>query len=216
MAKMLDRLHWLGHSSFRWDGSKTIYFDPWKLSKDAKKSDIICVSHEHFDHMSKPDIALINTKETVIVTCQACAKEIKASEVGAREVIAITPGDLLDLPGVKIRAVASYNTDKEFHRKPEKKLGFVVTMDGLSVYHAGDTDRIPEMDGLKPGVALLPVSGTYVMTAEEAVDAALAIGPKIAVPMHYGDIVGSASDAKRFEAALRGKIEVQILLKEDV
>ncbi len=212
---MIEKLHWLGHSSFKWQGSKTVYFDPWKLSKKADKSDIICVSHEHYDHLSKPDIMAVSTPDTVIVTSEDVRKQLNSSEIGCKEIITMAPGDSINLAGVKIEAVASYNVNKGFHPKSAKKLGFVVTMDGLSVYHAGDTDRIPEMDGLKCDVALLPVSGTYVMTAGEAAEAALLIKPKVAIPMHYGDIVGKVSDARRFESNLKGKIEVKILRKEE-
>jgi len=151
----------------------------------------------------------------VIFTSEEGRKQLSSLKIECKEVRAMVPGDTVDLPGIKIEAVASYNVNKGFHPKHTKKLGFVVTMDGFSVYHAGDTDRIPEMDGLKCDVALLPVSGTYVMTADEAAEAALSIRPKVAIPMHYGDIVGAASDAKRFESELKGKVEVKILRKEE-
>lgn len=212
---MLEGLHWLGHSSFRWDGTKTIYFDPWKLSKNPNKADIICISHEHFDHCSKKDIMRIATPDTVIITCAEARRQLEAARIDCKEIKAMAPGDSADIDGITVTAVASYNTNKEFHQKSAKKLGFIVTMDGVSVYHAGDTDRIPEMDGLKCDAALLPISGTYVMTAEEAAAAALVIKPKIAIPIHYGDIIGTNADAKRFESALHGTIEVKILRKED-
>ncbi len=212
---MIEKLHRLGHSSFRWEGSKIVYFDPWKLSKDSKKADIIFISHEHFDHLSENDIAIISSPDTVIVTCASGAKRLSSLVAGCGQVKTMAPGDSLDLGGVKIKAVASYNVNKEFHPRSANKLGFIVTMDGISVYHAGDTDRIPEMDSLRCDAALLPISGTYVMNAREAAEAALAIKPKIAVPMHYGDIIGTGSDAKRFRDALEGKVEVRILKKEE-
>lgn len=212
---MIEKLHWLGHSSFRWEASRIVYFDPWKLSKDSKKADVICVSHEHFDHCSKDDIKSISSFGTVIVTCDAGASELSSLKADCKEIRVMAPDDACEVNGVKIRAVASYNTNKKFHPKNANKLGFIVTMDSMTVYHSGDTDRIPEMDAIKCDVALLPISGTYVMTADEAAEAALVIKPKIAVPMHYGDIVGTASDAKRFENILKGKIEVKILRKEE-
>lgn len=209
-----EHLHWLGHSSFRWEGSKTIYFDPWKIANAAKKADIILVSHEHFDHCSKVDIGLISTKETIIIASEAAACELKPSEPFCKEVRAISPGGSIEISGVKIIATASYNIGKSFHSKSSNKLGFIVTMDGVSVYHAGDTDAIPEMSGYRCDVALLPVSGTYVMSADEAAGAVLAIRPKTAVPMHYADIVGSAADANRFQELLKGNVEVNIMRKE--
>lgn len=212
---MTESLHWLGHDSFRWDGSKTVYFDPWKIPKLAKKADIILVSHEHFDHCSKVDIGMISTKETVVVTCEAASRELKPSEPFCKELRVIKPGDVFEIFGVKIKATASYNIGKSFHSKESGKLGFIVTMDGVSVYHAGDTDSIPEMSGYRCDIALLPVSGTYVMSADEAAGAALSIRPRVAVPMHYGDIVGSVADAKRLQELLDGKVEVKILRKEE-
>ena len=207
---MLEKLHWLGHASFRLDGPKAIYFDPWKLAKDAKKADIIFVTHDHFDHLSVDDIKRITTKETIIIADSSSAKQIKG-KVDAKEIKAMSPGDSVEIDGIKVSAVPSYNTNKTFHPKAEKKVGYIVTVGGISIYHAGDTDFIPEMKDIKCGITLLPVSGTYVMTSTEAAEAALTIKPKIAIPMHYGDIVGSDRDAEAFREALKGKVEVRIL-----
>jgi len=212
---MLKNLHWLSHSAFRFDGSKTIYFDPWKLAKGSKMADIILISHEHFDHFSKNDIILISSRDTVILTTEAVAKELKAHAVSCNEIRGMSPGDVCEISGIKIEAVASYNVNKHFHPKDSKKLGFIVSVDGVSIYHAGDTDNIPEMKGYRCDVALLPVSGTYVMTSDEAVQAALAIKPKLAIPMHYGEVAGSVKDAKAFQDLLKDKVEVEILKKEN-
>jgi L-ascorbate metabolism protein UlaG (beta-lactamase superfamily) len=212
---MIENLHWLGHASFRWEGSKVIYFDPWKIAKGARKADIILVSHEHFDHCSKVDIGMISTKDTVLVASQAAARELKPSEPFCKEIKTLSPGASIEVYGVKIKATASYNLGKAFHPKSDNKLGFIVAMDGASIYHAGDTDAIPEMSGYHCDIALLPVSGTYVMSADEAAGAAVTMQPKIAVPMHYADIVGSVADAKRLQELLKGKVEVKILRKEE-
>ena len=118
------------------------------------------------------------------------------------------------LGDVKIDLVPSYNTDKDFHPKKNGWLGFIVEIEGIKIYHAGDADFIPEMKDLEVDIALLPVSGTYVMTADQAVKAALAINPKLAIPMHYGAIVGETQDAVNFEKALAGKVDVMILEKK--
>jgi len=213
--KMLNNLHWLGHASFRWDGSKTIYFDPWKLSRRSKKSDFIFITHEHFDHCSLDDIKLISTKDTVIVASEAAAKQLESARPLCKEIKPLLPGDNIEISGIKVSAVASYNINKQFHTKGSHKLGFIVTVDGIKIYDAGDTDNIPEMKNYGCDIALLPVSGTYVMTADEAVKAALIIKPKVAIPMHYGDIIGTESDAVRFQELLKDKIEVNILEKEN-
>ena len=211
---MIEKLHWLGHASFRLDGQKTVYFDPWKLPKGSKYADIILISHEHFDHFSKDDVARISSKDTVIITSETVARQLKGSKVPYKDIKAMAPGDAFEALGVIVKAVTSYNVNKSFHTRDSKKLGFIISIDGSSLYHAGDTDKIPEMKEHRCDIAILPVSGTYVMTSEEASQAALAIKPKIAVPMHYGDIVGSIEDAKNFKDLLKGKVEVRILEKE--
>jgi L-ascorbate metabolism protein UlaG (beta-lactamase superfamily) len=206
LAAFADKITWLGHDGFRIDGAKTIYFDPYQIA-GGPVADLILVSHEHFDHCSPEDIQKIQGPKTIIVTEKDSAKKVTG------DIKVMKPGDVLDLGDVKIEAVPSYNIDKDFHTKKKGWLGFVVETEGVRVYHAGDADFIPEMKDLEVDIAFLPVSGTYVMTAEQAVKAALAIRPKLAIPMHYGAIVGDVEDAARFQKALLGKVDVRILEK---
>jgi len=213
---MLKNLHWLGHSSFRWDGAKIIYFDPWNIPDGSKESDIILISHEHYDHFSKNDIAKISGPGTVFVCNKAVASELEDAGIAAKNIRELSASRTAEINGVKIRAVASYNIGKPYHPKEAGKLGFIVTMGGISVYHAGDTDKIPEMKDVSCDIALLPVSGTYVMTVKEAAEAAMVLKPKVAVPMHYGSIVGHAKDGEEFKRLLEGKVDVGLLKKEDM
>lgn len=207
LDEALKKIHWLGHDGFRVEGSKTLYFDPYEI-KGGPLADVILISHEHFDHCSPSDVAKIQKPETVIVTDSSSAKKLSGN------VRVVRPGDRLDLDGVLIEVLPAYNVNKKFHPKTAGMLAFVVTLDGVSYYHAGDTDLIPEMAGLSVDIAFLPVSGTYVMDAQEAVEAAKTISPKIAIPMHYGAIVGSEQDARRFQQALEGLVRVVVLKKE--
>ena len=201
---ILKKIVWLGHDGFRIDASKTVYIDPYQIS-DGPEADLILITHEHFDHCSPDDVAKVQHSGSVIVTEKDSATKLSG------DVRVVKVGETLSIDNVKIEAVPAYNTNKEFHPKSNGWLGFIVEVDGVKVYHAGDTDFIPEMKDFKTDIALLPVSGTYVMTAEEAVDAALAINPKVAIPMHYGAIVGGGQDAENFKTALEGKVEVRIL-----
>ena len=207
---MIDSLHWLGHDAFRIDGPPVVYVDPYKLSPGAAvPADLILITHDHFDHLSPggrgdefaPNGRSSSDRRRWPRSCRACC--------------VLRAGESLEVAGVKVTAMPAYNTNKKFHPRESGKVGFVFTVSGVTYYHAGDTDLIPEMDGLAPDVALLPVSGTYVMTALEAAQAARRIRPKVAVPMHYGTIVGSDDDALLFARELEGSgIEVVIKPRE--
>lgn len=199
---MLKKIHWLGHDCFRIDAENVIYFDPLELKQGAIAADIIFITHEHFDHCSPKDVAKIQKKGTVIVTTADCAKKLSG------EIKVVKPGDRITVRGVTVEAVPAYNIDKRFHPKDKGWVGYVITVDGTRIYHAGDTDFIPEMKTTKTDIAFLPVSGTYVMTAEEAVKAAEAIKPQIAIPMHYGGIIGSDKDAAAFKQKCTVPVEI--------
>lgn len=206
------KITWLGHDGYRLTNGKSIYIDPYQI-KQGGKADILLITHEHYDHLSLDDVRKVATPETVVVTVALCEREL--AKVRVRELRTVKPGDRVEVDGVSVEAVPAYNMNKfrapgqVFHPKQEGRVGFIVTVNGVRIYHAGDTDAIPEMNGLHVDVALLPVSGTYVMTPEEAAEAVTRINPKVAIPMHYGAIVGSEADARRFKQL--AKCEVQIL-----
>ncbi len=204
---MADNIFWLGHDSFRLKGEKVVYIDPWKLAPGAEKADVILVTHEHYDHYSEDDIAKISRADTVVVAPASVAAK------RAGKTMVVKPGDKVSVAGVAVEVVSAYNANKKFHPKSAGHVGYIVTLNGKRIYHAGDTDLIPEMTRIKADIALLPVSGTYVMTAIEAAEAANTIKPALAIPMHYGDpaVVGSRSDAEEFKR--RARVPVEILEK---
>ncbi|GAB4411475.1 MAG: MBL fold metallo-hydrolase [Anaerolineales bacterium] len=203
---MMEHIHWLGHATVRLDFDKVIYVDPWKLRGGAPKADLILITHDHYDHFSKPDIDKIRKDSTAFVTIASVAAGLKG------DVHVVKPGDTITVQGVGIQAVPAYNIGKQFHPKSAGHVGFVIQTGGHTIYIAGDSDLTPEMQSVRADVVLLPVGGKYTMTAEEAAQAANAIQPKLAIPLHYGDIVGSKADAERFRSLC--KVPVQILQPE--
>jgi L-ascorbate metabolism protein UlaG (beta-lactamase superfamily) len=206
-------IRWLGHDGFKLKKGKVVYLDPFQLTSATEPGDLVCVTHEHSDHLSPQDLAKVVTQQTTVVTIAACADAVKG--LRPKSVRVVRPGDRIELDGIVVEAVPAYNTNKfrspgkPFHPQADGKVGFVLTIGGIRIYHAGDTDDIPEMASLKDvDVALLPVSGTYVMTSAEAIRACDTIRPKLAIPMHYGSIVGSATDAEEFRKSVTCRVEI--------
>lgn len=199
---MLENVHWLGHDSFRFDGSRTVYVDPWKLPGGAPAADVVLVTHDHYDHFSPPDVAAVAGPDTVVVGPPAVTGQVLDLRT-----VTLRPGETVTVDGLTITGVAAYNIDKfrapgqPFHPREAGYLGFVFDLDGRRYYHAGDTDAVPEMAAVSCDVAFLPVGGTYTMTADEAAEACRRLQAAMVVPMHWGDIVGGRADAERFAAA---------------
>jgi len=194
-------IKWTGHDGFQISNSdKILYIDPFKLAKqynDLHNANLILITHNHFDHLSLNDLGKIINKETIVIAAKECVDQLKALNI--KEVKGVAPGENINLQNNVVETIPAYNTNKNFHPKKDGKIGFIVTINNVRIYHAGDTDLIPEMKTTKPDIALTPVSGTYVMTAEEASEAVNdLIKPKMAIPMHYNSIVGTREDAVRF------------------
>jgi len=202
---LLEEVEWLGHSGFRIAVEKaTIYIDPYRVGGDQPKADLILITHQHYDHFSIQDLERLRKDDTHVIAPPAVAERLEGS------VHSLRPGEVVetDIYGVDVRAVPAYNTSKRdgegrpFHPREAGCLGYEVNVRGERLYHAGDTDVIPEMDWVVGAeVALLPVSGVHVMTALEAAEAARRIQPTVAVPMHWGGHVGSEDDAHTFADA---------------
>lgn len=201
---MTVKLQWFGHASFKITaGRDVIYIDPWKLKDSAHDATLVLVSHSHFDHYSAPDIKKVWKDATKLIASGDVVKQQKAGRP-------LKPGQKISAGDVNVIGVAAYNPKKKFHPKANNWLGFVLEVAGSRIYYAGDTDETPEMDALKNiDLALLPVGGTYTMNGSEAALATKHFGPKRAVPYHWGDIVGSKSDADEF--AKKAACEVMVL-----
>jgi L-ascorbate metabolism protein UlaG (beta-lactamase superfamily) len=210
---LLDFVEWLGHAGFRLRvGKATVYVDPYRV-EDGPPADLILITHGHYDHFSPSDVERLSHERTWLVGPPAVAERVTG------RVLSMSPGEALDdelIPGLQLMAIAAYNTSKRdadgnvFHPRAAGGLGYQLGFRGQRLYHSGDTDVIPEMDSVTGvDVALLPVSGVYVMTAGEAAEAARRIQPGVAVPMHWGEHIGTRADAEAFAA--EAPVEVRIL-----
>jgi L-ascorbate metabolism protein UlaG (beta-lactamase superfamily) len=204
---MLDKIHWFGQSAFLIESSiGNIYIDPSKIGEGRPAADLILITHVHGDHCSPADIKRIYKADTAIVASRSVAKKLSFP------VRVIKPGDRLQSKGVEIEAVYAYNIHKPFHGRSDDILGYLYEADGTRIYHAGDTDNIPEMRDIKADIAMLPIGGTFTMNAKAASEAANLIKPKIAIPMHWGGGLGSIKDAQEFKKLC--SCEVRILEEE--
>ncbi len=180
---------YLKHAGFKIKGSRIVYIDPYDVGED-EKADLILVTHDHFDHMDVKSIRKLSKSDTVVVHPKGCIVEgYRTCELEA--------GKEVEVAGVKVRAVPAYNIDKPFHKGGG--VGYIIEIDGVKIYHAGDTDRIPEMKGIEVDIALLPIGGTYTMDVREAAEAAKDIKAKVYIPMHYGAIPKTDADPEEFK-----------------
>lgn len=203
-----DSLHWIKQSCFKIQVmGKTIYFDPLGITK-TDSADIILLTHPHGDHFSSTDIEKISTSKTTIYG----PKECKYSGI-CKEFVEVLPGQTIDIaPNISITTVPAYNVVKtNFHPKEKQWVGYLLKIGNIVVYHAGDTERIPEMKEFTANIALLPLGQTYTMNSvEEAAEAARDVKAEIAIPMHWGLYEGTAADAQKFKSLLENDMEVII------
>ena len=197
---MFDKITWLGHSGILIESGKNIYFDPYNLVDGLPKADVIFITHPHYDHCSQDDIAKISTPDTLIV-----ATPDSLAKLPGRRSVLMAPGDSKVCAGLEVKAKAAYNIKKPYHPKSKRWVGFLVDLGGFRVYHAGDTDELPEMAGLEPDIAFLPVDDLYNFEPHAGSAAAHSMRAKRALPLHFGTVCGSRGDAAKFLAECQSK-----------
>ncbi|MBI1970007.1 MBL fold metallo-hydrolase [Candidatus Woesearchaeota archaeon] len=209
MANILGvEIERLAHAAFRIQGNgKIIYMDPFQLKQSYNDADIIFISHEHFDHCSIEDLRKVIKDSTLIVCPPDC--QSKLSGMKFKDTKLAIPGTKGTVEGIAFYCIPAYNTNKKFHPRANDWIGYIITVNGKNIYHCGDTDVTSEMKALKNiDIALMAVSGTYVMTAPEAAQAVNSFHPKVAIPMHYGEIVGTIADAEKFKELAKCEVEI--------
>ena len=206
---ILNGIEVLCHSSIRINKDVTIYVDPYKVNKDYNDADYVFCTHEHYDHFSPEDIKRIIKKDTVIITVQNTLQESMKIQPDRSKIILVGPNESYDMKNIKFETTVAYNENKLFHQKSKKWVGYIITLKNERYYISGDTDDLPELENVKCDVAFVPVGGTYTMNYREAANLVNNIHPKIAIPTHYGLIVGSKEDAEKFKKNVLSDIKVE-------
>ena len=211
---MLENIEVLYHSSIRINKEKIIYIDPFKINKNYNDADIIFITHDHYDHYSEEDIdKVINENTTIIIPDELLTKLLRKG-INKNAIITVEPNEKYMVQGIKFETISAYNTNKTFHPKENGWVGYIIIINGIRYYIAGDTDITEENKQVKCDVAFVPVGGTYTTDFKEAAQLINEIQPKIAVPIHYGSVVGTKQDATDFIKLLNPSIKGIILMKQ--
>ena len=210
---MLNNIEVLYHSSIRINKEKTIYIDPFKIDRNYNDADIIFITHDHYDHYSEEDIDKVINESTVIVIPEELLTKVLKKGINKEAIVTVEPNKKYMVQGIKFETVPAYNTNKTFHPKENDWVGYVIELNDIRYYIAGDTDITEENKKVKCDVAFVPVGGTYTMDFKEAAQLVNEIQPKVAVPIHYGSIVGTKQDAEEFIKLLNQNIKGTILMR---
>ena len=211
---MLENIEVLYHSSIRINKEKTIYIDPFKIDRNYNDADIVFITHDHFDHYSEEDIDKVINENTTIIIPEELLTKLLRKGINKNAIITVEPNEKYMVQGIKFETIPAYNTNKTFHPKKNGWVGYIIIINGIRYYIAGDTDITEENKQVKCDVAFVPVGGTYTMDFKEAASLINEIKPKIAIPIHYGSIVGTEQDAIDFIRLLHPEIKGIILMKK--
>lgn len=202
MHETLEGVSWFRGSSVRIRRPGVeIHVDPAGVNGDSK-ADLVLLTHPHFDNFSEDDIARVRKPDTVIVAPASMKKLVDDADHYMR------PGDMVHLDGYEVLAVPAHNVEKRFHTPEDGWLGYVFTIEGTTYYHAGDTDFLPSMFGIRCDVAFLPCGGHYTMGVDDAARAGEACGAEIIVPIHWGEPHGSEDDITRLKELFSREVHV--------
>ena len=210
---MLESIEVLCHSCIKFNKGEVIYFDPFKIEKNYNDADVIFITHDHYDHYSEEDIDKVIKEETIIVAPEDLLTKLLKKGFERDNMVLVTPNQKYTVKGIEFQTIPAYNVNKQFHPKANEWVGYVLKIEGVTYYIAGDTDITEENKKVKCDIAFVPVGGTFTMDYKEAAELINEIKPKIAVPTHYGSIVGERSDGISFSKLVSPEIEVEVLMK---
>ena len=201
----------LCHSCIKVEGNgKIIYSDPFRIKEEKNDADIIVITHSHYDHFSEEDIIKVKNEQTKILITNDLVERTLQLGFSKENIIVVTPNNIYNVLGILISTIPAYNINKKFHPKENNWIGYILNIENKKVYIAGDTDITEENKKVECDIALVPIGGTYTMTYEEAAELVNDINPKLAIPMHYGEIVGKKQDGIEFSKLINENIKVEI------
>ena len=207
---MLSGIEVLRHSSIRIDKNVVMYFDPYKIKNEEHDADIIFCTHTHYDHFSEEDILKVMNERTIFVVPEDGYVNVMKLGFSEEKIRLVEPNNSYEILGIKFDTVPAYNIEKQYHPKENGWVGYILEIDGIHYYIAGDTDLTPEAKSVSCDVAFVPIGGRFTMNAKEAASLINTIEPQIAIPTHYGDIVGTHDDAELFKKLVKDTIDVKL------
>lgn len=200
----------LCHSSIKITSDKIIYSDPFKIKEEMHDADLIIITHSHYDHFSEEDIKKVKKENTKICITNDLLDRTKQLGFDEENIIIVEPNKHYEISGIKLDTIPAYNINKKFHPKGNNWVGYIMQLENIKIYIAGDTDITEENKKVRCDIALIPIGGTYTMTYYEAAELINIIRPKTVIPMHYGEIVGEKEDAIRFKRQIHQDVQVNI------
>ena len=210
---MLENIEVLCHSSIKINKGIIIYFDPFKIEKNYNDADIILITHDHYEHYSEEDIDKVIKNNTIIVSPIDLLEKLLNKGLKKENIISVKPYEDYNIKNLKFSTIPAYNVNKQFHLRKNNWVGYLIELEGITYYIAGDTDITEDNKKIKCDVAFVPIGGTFTMNYQEASELINTIKPKIVVPIHYGSIVGTKEDAINFKKLINPEIECKILIK---
>lgn len=213
LEDILNRITINTQSSICIDGNPKIYFDPFRITDKPHDADLIFFTHAHYDHFSPDDFRKVMKEDTTFIAPKSMENDLEKAGIPDEKAVFLMPGEKTSIKGIKIETIPAYNIHKPMHKRKYGWLGYVIELDGVCIYDTGDIDKIPEGEDVKADIAFVPIGGTFTMNAKEAADFVNHMKPKVAVPIHYGSIVGRPSNADTFESGIEQDISVVRKLK---
>ncbi len=201
------------HSSIKINGKKIIYIDPYKIKEINKDADLIFITHEHYDHYSIEDINKIKKSNTRFIVPKSMKNRLVIDEISESDIISVDVKNKYNVDDIEFETIPAYNINKSFHPKNNNWVGYIININNIKYYIAGDTDMTEEAINVKCDIAFIPIGGTYTMDYKEAATLTNKMKPKYTIPIHYGLIVGKYEDAIKYSNLLDKEIECKIIIK---